>query len=187
MTAEKSVLVPLAPDEHLRPFDRAGSASSLAGGHGACRVAGGRQYRWTITPGHTASGTITEVEPGKRIVFTWGWEDSEDLPPELRPSRSLSSRQREGRACAWSTADLRPSRSLATGGLGPLRRAARRAAAVTATPVPTNGLRPTPATRSPPRRRHWLSAKACSAGSAEDGRARRRLAPSSPSTSSWST
>ena len=41
----------------------------------------GGEYRWTIVPGHTAAGTITEVEPGKRLVFSWGWEDSEELPP----------------------------------------------------------------------------------------------------------
>lgn len=34
----------------------------------------GGEYRWTITPGHHAAGTFTEIEPGKRVVFTWGWE-----------------------------------------------------------------------------------------------------------------
>jgi uncharacterized protein (TIGR03086 family) len=81
MTAEMSVLVPLDPDgtfalltepERLRRWQAITARVELR--------AGG-EYRWTITPGHTASGTITEVEPGKRLVFTWGWEDSEDLPP----------------------------------------------------------------------------------------------------------
>ena len=31
--------------------------------------------------GHTAAGTIVDVEPGKRVVFTWGWEDSGDPAP----------------------------------------------------------------------------------------------------------
>jgi uncharacterized protein (TIGR03086 family) len=41
----------------------------------------GGEYRWTIAPGHTAAGTFTEVEPSKRIVYTWGWEGQADLPP----------------------------------------------------------------------------------------------------------
>lgn len=41
----------------------------------------GGEYRWTITPGHHAAGTFQEIEPGKRIVFTWGWESGMDLPP----------------------------------------------------------------------------------------------------------
>jgi len=43
----------------------------------------GGQYRWTIFRAHRIR-TITEVEPGRRIVFTWGWEGSDDLPPEHR-------------------------------------------------------------------------------------------------------
>ena len=41
----------------------------------------GGEYRWTVTPGHHASGTFQEIEPGKRIVFTWGWESGMDLAP----------------------------------------------------------------------------------------------------------
>jgi uncharacterized protein (TIGR03086 family) len=41
----------------------------------------GGEYRLTVTPGHVACGTYTEVEPGKRIVYTWGWLDSDDVAP----------------------------------------------------------------------------------------------------------
>ena len=41
----------------------------------------GGEYRWTVTPGHHAAGTFQEIEPGKRIVFTWGWESGMDLAP----------------------------------------------------------------------------------------------------------
>src|SRR5262249_6336392 len=44
------------------------------------RVSG--DYRWTITPGHVAAGTFREVEPGKRVVFGWGWEGNPDLAPD---------------------------------------------------------------------------------------------------------
>ncbi|MFR9776562.1 TIGR03086 family metal-binding protein [Micromonospora sp. MS34] len=39
----------------------------------------GGDYRWTITPGHVAVGTFREIEPGKRVVFGWGWEGHPDL------------------------------------------------------------------------------------------------------------
>jgi uncharacterized protein (TIGR03086 family) len=40
----------------------------------------GGDYRWTVIPGHRAAGTFKEIEPGKRIVFGWGWEGSDLLP-----------------------------------------------------------------------------------------------------------
>jgi uncharacterized protein (TIGR03086 family) len=81
VTLEKSVLVPLDPDatfamltepERLRRWQAVTARIDLR--------AGG-DYRWTITPGHTAAGSVVEVEPGRRLVLSWGWEDSEDLPP----------------------------------------------------------------------------------------------------------
>ena len=41
----------------------------------------GGDYRLTVTPGHIACGTFTEIEPGRRVVYTWGWVGSDDLPP----------------------------------------------------------------------------------------------------------
>lgn len=41
----------------------------------------GGEYRWTITPGYSAMGSITQIEPGKSIVYSWGWDGSTDLPP----------------------------------------------------------------------------------------------------------
>ncbi|MBT2523829.1 TIGR03086 family metal-binding protein [Arthrobacter sp. ISL-28] len=41
----------------------------------------GGEYRWTVIPGHHASGTFTEVDPGKRVVFTCSWEQP-DAPAD---------------------------------------------------------------------------------------------------------
>jgi uncharacterized protein (TIGR03086 family) len=81
MTAEKSVLVPLDPDETFALLTEPERLRRWQALTARVELRAGGQYRWTINPGHTASGTITEVEPGRRIVFTWGWEDSDDLPP----------------------------------------------------------------------------------------------------------
>jgi uncharacterized protein YndB with AHSA1/START domain len=42
----------------------------------------GGEYRWTVIPGQVAAGTYRELEPGRRIVFGWGWEGNPDLPPD---------------------------------------------------------------------------------------------------------
>jgi uncharacterized protein YndB with AHSA1/START domain len=31
-------------------------------------------YRCDVIPGHTALGSFVEVDPARRLVFTWGWE-----------------------------------------------------------------------------------------------------------------
>ena len=81
MPFEKAVLVPLdaaatfalltQPDRLRRWLTVAARIELQAGG----------DYRWTVTPGHSAAGTVVEVEPGKRLVYTWGWEDGGDPAP----------------------------------------------------------------------------------------------------------
>ncbi len=77
-----SVVLPVTPDEafglvtepeRLRRWQTVSARVDLR--------AGG-EYRWTVTPGHVAAGSYREVEPGKRVVFGWGWEGSDELPPD---------------------------------------------------------------------------------------------------------
>ena len=82
MTFTKTAFLPVPPDdafalvtepERLRRWQTVSAVVDLRAG-GA--------YRWTVTPGHVAAGTYREVEPGRRIVFGWGWEGSDELPPD---------------------------------------------------------------------------------------------------------
>lgn len=41
----------------------------------------GGDYRLTVVPGSIAYGTFTEIEPGKRLVYTWGWKGGDTPPP----------------------------------------------------------------------------------------------------------
>lgn len=41
----------------------------------------GGDYRFMVTPGHIAAGTVEEVVPGKRLSLSWGWEHEDELPP----------------------------------------------------------------------------------------------------------
>ncbi len=81
MPFEKSVFVPLGPDETFALVTRPERLRRWQAVTARVDLRAGGEYRWTIIPGHTARGTFTEVEPGKRVVFTWGWEGAGDLPP----------------------------------------------------------------------------------------------------------
>ncbi len=80
MTFTKTAHLPIPPDdafalitepERLRRWQVVAAVVDLR--------AGG-SYRWIVTPGHVAAGTFKEVEPGRRIVFGWGWDGSPELP-----------------------------------------------------------------------------------------------------------
>lgn len=82
MSFTKSVVLPVSPDEafalvtdpeRLRRWQTVTATVDLR--------AGG-SYRWTVTPGHIAEGTYREVEPGRRVVFGWGWDENPDLPKD---------------------------------------------------------------------------------------------------------
>lgn len=81
MSFDKTIHLPVSADEafalvtdpeRLRRWQTVAARVDL-------RIGG--QYRWTVTPGHHATGTFQEIEPGKRVVFTWGWESGMDLAP----------------------------------------------------------------------------------------------------------
>lgn len=81
MALEKSVVVPLDADETFALItepDRLRRWQTVAA---RVDLRAGGDYRWTVSPGHWAAGRYVEVEPGRRVVFTWGWEGSTDLPP----------------------------------------------------------------------------------------------------------
>jgi uncharacterized protein YndB with AHSA1/START domain len=49
----------------------------------------GGEYRCDVIPGHTASGEFVELDPPRRLVFTWGWEPSEDGANRVPPGTSV--------------------------------------------------------------------------------------------------
>ena len=45
----------------------------------------GGVYLCHVIPGHTARGEFVEVDPPRRLVFTWGWDASETEPNPVTP------------------------------------------------------------------------------------------------------
>src|ERR1039457_5742438 len=81
MPFEKSVTVPLSPGETFDLITRPDRLRRWQDITARVDVRAGGEDRWNIVPGHSARGTFTEVEPGQRVVFSWGWEGDADLPP----------------------------------------------------------------------------------------------------------
>ena len=42
-------------------------------------------YRVDVIPGHTARAEFVELDPPRRLVFSWGWEPGADGPNPVRP------------------------------------------------------------------------------------------------------
>jgi len=136
MSYTKTVALPVTPDEafalitdpeRLRRWQTVSALVDLRSGGG---------YRWTVTPGHVAAGSYREVEPGRRIVFGWGWEGNEDLVPDastitvtLEPTaggslvtlvhEGLSEQQAAMHAEGWNHYFDRLARLAASGDAGP--------------------------------------------------------------------
>jgi uncharacterized protein YndB with AHSA1/START domain len=48
----------------------------------------GGEYRVGVIPGHTAVGEFVELDPPRRLVFTWGWEPGHDSTNAVPPASS---------------------------------------------------------------------------------------------------
>ena len=77
MSIEKSVFLPIDPEAAFELVTRPDRLRRWQVVAARMDLRAGGEYRWTVTPGHWAAGTIKEVDPGKRLVFDWGWEGSD--------------------------------------------------------------------------------------------------------------
>jgi uncharacterized protein (TIGR03086 family) len=81
MTIEKSVLVPLDAEQTFALLTDPERLRRWQAVTARVELRAGGAFRWTVVPGANASGTFVEVEPGRRLVFTFGWEDGAGAPP----------------------------------------------------------------------------------------------------------
>ena len=82
MTYSRSVELPVSPDEAFSLVTEPERLRRWQTVSAYVDLRAGGSYRWTVTPAHVAAGTYREVEPGRRVVFGWGWEGNEGLPPD---------------------------------------------------------------------------------------------------------
>jgi len=82
MSFTKTALLPVPPDEAFALLTQPERLRRWQTVSAYVDLRAGGDYRWTISPGHVAAGAYREVEPGRRVVFGWGWDGSDDLPPD---------------------------------------------------------------------------------------------------------
>jgi uncharacterized protein (TIGR03086 family) len=136
MSYTKSVVLPVSPDEAFALITEPERLRRWQAVSAVVDLRAGGSYRWTVTPGHVAAGTFREVEPGRRIVFGWGWDGSSDLPSDastvtvtVEPAdegsvvtlvhEGLSDEQAKAHAEGWDHYLERLERAAATGDAGP--------------------------------------------------------------------
>lgn len=82
MTFTRTVALPVTPDEAFALVTQPERLRRWLAVSAYVDLRAGGDYRWTITPGHYAAGTVREVEPGRRVVLGWGSEVDPDLPTD---------------------------------------------------------------------------------------------------------
>lgn len=82
MSFTKTATLPVSPDEAFALVTQPERLRRWQTVSAYVDLRAGGEYRWNVTPGHYASGTFREVEPGKRVVFGWGWDGNPDLPSD---------------------------------------------------------------------------------------------------------
>ena len=74
MIVEKTALLPVSPEEAFALVTEPDRLRRWLTVSARVDVRAGGEFRWTLTPMAVASGTVTEVDPGRRVVFAFGWE-----------------------------------------------------------------------------------------------------------------
>ncbi len=75
MTYRKTVTLPVPPDEAFALVTQPERLRRWMTVSAYVDLRAGGDYRWTVVPGAHAAGTVREVEPGRRLVLGWGWEE----------------------------------------------------------------------------------------------------------------
>jgi uncharacterized protein (TIGR03086 family) len=136
MTFTKTVHLPVDADEAFALITQPERLRRWQTVSAQVDLRAGGAYRWTVTPGHIASGTYREVEPGRRVIFGWGWDGSADLAADssvvtitLEPveggttvtlvHEGLTAEQEVGHAEGWNHFLGRLEQAAATGDAGP--------------------------------------------------------------------
>jgi uncharacterized protein YndB with AHSA1/START domain len=80
-TVELTVRLERPPEEVFPYLTEADLYVSWQGVRAELDPRPGGVYRVWMDANTVASGKFVEVEPARRVVFTWGWEGDEGVPP----------------------------------------------------------------------------------------------------------
>lgn len=74
MTYTKTVSLPVSPEDAFALVTQPERLRRWMSVTARVDLRAGGAWRWTVTPGNVAGGTVREVEPGRRVVLDWGWD-----------------------------------------------------------------------------------------------------------------
>lgn len=74
MTYARTVSLPVSPEEAFALVTQPERLRRWMAVTARVDLRAGGAWRWTVTPGNVAGGTVREVEPGRRVVLDWGWD-----------------------------------------------------------------------------------------------------------------
>jgi uncharacterized protein YndB with AHSA1/START domain len=75
------IMIAAPPERVFRYFVEPAAMAQWLGQQHRLDPRPGGIFRVTVSRGAVASGTYLQVTPYSRVVFTWGWEGRDDLPP----------------------------------------------------------------------------------------------------------
>ena len=73
---ERTISIAAAPETVWEFFVDPEKLTRWMGQRARFEAQPGGLYRCEVIPGHTARGEFVELDPPRRLVFTWGWEQS---------------------------------------------------------------------------------------------------------------
>jgi uncharacterized protein YndB with AHSA1/START domain len=81
IAVERELQIDASPETVWELLTDEREATRWMGQDAAFDLRPGGRYRVGVIPGHTASGAFVEIDPPRRLVFTWGWEGENPVPP----------------------------------------------------------------------------------------------------------
>jgi uncharacterized protein YndB with AHSA1/START domain len=78
---ERELVIAAAPETVWELLVDPAKASTWMGVASWSEPMPGGAYRVEVIPGHIARGEYVELDPPHRLVFTWGWEGEDAVPP----------------------------------------------------------------------------------------------------------
>ena len=78
---EVSVHIAARPETVFAYFTDPTRYAQWMGNHATLEPVPGGSYRVHLRDGVQAAGEFVEIDPPRRVVFTWGWEGNDAVPP----------------------------------------------------------------------------------------------------------
>jgi uncharacterized protein (TIGR03086 family) len=82
MTYTRSIVLPVDVDEAFALITEPDRLRRWKSVTATVDLRVGGECRFTVTPGNIVEGTFREIEPGRRVVYGWGFAGNPDLQPD---------------------------------------------------------------------------------------------------------